>query len=303
MKSRIALIGAAGLLAVVMLGGCGKKSESQKAAADQSSADAAAVVNGSVISRQELEMAVKLREQADPRAPADPSQILNQLINTTVLEQQAIKEGIEDRPDIKLRLKAMRENLLVTTLLREKVAGFKITNDELKKAYDAQVAAMPPYEYKARHILTKTKAEAEAVIKKLEKGANFAELAKKDSIAPSAPQGGELGWFNPESMVPPFSEAVKKLKKGQYTKEPVHTQFGWHVIELENSRKMPVPSFDESKERVRNFIANQRLTQYITDMRNKAEVKVVNATLPSADTNGKDDSGDKQEDTKDSDSK
>ena len=130
-------------------------------------------------------------------------------------------------------------------------------------------------EYKARHILTTTETEAQAVIAQLNKGANFATLAKEKSIDTSSAQnGGELGWFSPDQMVKPFADAVEKLKKGSYTQTPVHTQYGWHVILLQDVRAVQPPPFDEVKDQVRGIMQNRIIGEYIDGLRKKAKIQI-----------------------------
>ncbi len=112
------------------------------------------------------------------------------------------------------------------------------------------------------------------MIAELDSGANFAELAKSKSTGPTAKNGGDLGWFKPNQMVPPFAQAVSEMKKGSYTKKPVKTQFGWHVIKLEDERKLTPPKFEEVKEQIRSIKTNQKIQQYVIELRKKAKVDI-----------------------------
>ena len=129
-------------------------------------------------------------------------------------------------------------------------------------------------EYKARHILVKTEDEAKNVIAQLDKGADFAKLAKEKSIGPSGKEGGDLGWFSPDNMVKPFADAAAALKVGTYSKTPVHTQFGWHVIKLEDTRPVSPPSFDELKNQLMNSWRNKMISAYLDRLRSEANVKI-----------------------------
>ncbi|MGR9074064.1 MAG: peptidylprolyl isomerase, partial [Gammaproteobacteria bacterium] len=149
-----------------------------------------------------------------------------------------------------------------------------VTEDELKAEYDKKIGSAKT-EYKARHILLKTEEEAKNVIDKLNKGGDFEALAKELSTGPSNVNGGDLGWFVPQQMVPPFSEAVIALEDGKYTSEPVQTNFGWHVILREASRTQEAPSFDSVKDQLKPMLQREKLQQYLTDLRNAAEIEVL----------------------------
>ena len=135
---------------------------------------------------------------------------------------------------------------------------------------------LPGKEYKARHILSKTEEEATANIQALKKGADFAKLAKEKSIEPGASaRGGDLGWANPDSFVPEFSKAMQELEPGKYSQEPVQTQFGWHVILLEDVRDAQRPDIESVKPQLRRMMANQRLMDLVTNMRENAQIEIL----------------------------
>ncbi|MBO1924390.1 peptidylprolyl isomerase [Thiomicrorhabdus sp. 6S3-12] len=165
-------------------------------------------------------------------------------------------------------------NLLIGAALEKAVDTPEITDSDLKKLYTEKLANFAQREYKARHILVNSKAEAEAVIRELDKGADFAELAKSKSVGPTGKKGGELGWFAPNQMVAEFSTAVTAMNKNQYTKEPVQTQFGYHVILLEDSREAKAPSFDSVKAQLKQLLRQQRATAYLESLRKKANITV-----------------------------
>ena len=131
-------------------------------------------------------------------------------------------------------------------------------------------------EYKARHILVKTEDEAKAVVKQLDDGSDFAKLAKEKSTGPSGKTGGDLGWFRPQQMVPPFSDAVAAMKKNTYTKKPVKTQFGWHVIKLEDLRDVQPPKFEDIKDQVKTIVQTKRVQKYVKSLRDKAKIDYKN---------------------------
>jgi len=155
-----------------------------------------------------------------------------------------------------------------------------ISEADIKARYEKEVAAQPPEEeVKARHILVKTKEEAEDIIKQLDKGADFAKLAKEKSTGPSADKGGELGFFTKDQMVPEFSKAAFALKPGEYTKEPVKTQFGWHVIQVEDKRTTPPPPLDQVADQVKQVLMRERYFDVLKDARKNMKVDVKDPTL------------------------
>jgi peptidyl-prolyl cis-trans isomerase C len=285
MKTRLARPSLALLLGLGLLAGCQVKTDNAKTSASTSTASSptVATVNGHTITKADLTAYRMMRAGQMPNVDLSNQALIQELVDMRLLEQAAVKEGIADKPQIKAKIDQNRANILIQALLREKFGDQKYSDTELKKQYDQIVSQASQREYKASHILLKTEAEAKKVIEQLNEGANFAELAKKDSIAPSAPKGGELGWFTAQTMVAPFSQAVEKLKKGEYTKTPVHTRFGWHVILLQDTRKMNPPPFDQVKSRIRAMLTQQAIQKYVTDLRDKADIKI-DAPAPAANT-------------------
>jgi peptidyl-prolyl cis-trans isomerase C len=233
-----------------------------------------ATVNGTAITARELNAYVERRQAAQPGVPVNRKEMLNELVRLEVLKQQAERAGVDERSDIQAELDWQRTNLLVNTFVREHMDNMSFSEKELRTEYDQQVERLPEREYKARHILTETRQQADAMIERLEKGADFVALSEKASTAPSAPEGGSLGWFSPAAMVPPFAEALANLKKGAYTKQPVKTRFGWHVILLEDVRKQQPPKYAKVKERLRDILTSRALNLYIDKLRDNAKVKI-----------------------------
>jgi len=158
-----------------------------------------------------------------------------------------------------------------------------VTEAEVKARYDKEIAASPPEEeVSARHILLKTEEEAKAVIVELDAGKDFAELAKEKSTGPSAAQGGELGYFTKGRMVPEFEAVAFTLKAGEYAKEPVKTQFGWHVIKLEDRRETAPPEFDAISDQVRQLVMRERYGDLIKAARAEVEIDVLDPDLKTA---------------------
>ena len=229
-------------------------------------ADVVVTVNGQPVTQADLE-----RYSAErPGAPRE--QLLDELVARELIYQDALKRGLDKDAEVKREIAEMRERVLMAAAVRQAVEQKPVTEDELKAEYDKVKAQLARDEFKARHILVADEAQARQIIAELDKGADFAELARKHSTGPTNKTGGDLGWFSAEQMVPPFAEAVRKLKKGSYTKAPVQTQFGWHVIKLEDTRSVPAPSFAEVKERLHAALQQQRVAEYVQNLRKSAKV-------------------------------
>jgi len=198
--------------------------------------------------------------------------MVDQLINMTLAAQAAEKEGLEKDPKVKARMELIQTQVLAEAASQKYLTSHPSSESELKAEYDAQVAAMPK-EYKARHILVDTNEKAEEIIAKLEAGGDFAKLATANSKDSSSKNGGDLGWFSPQTMVKPFADAVEALQVGQYTKEPVQSEFGWHIILLEDVRSPEVPAFDQVKSQVEMFSQRKKLQAYIDELRKNAQIQ------------------------------
>ncbi len=274
MKKQITFITLPLLLSLGLLAGCQGKNEADKSAGKLPQSPIVATVNGQPITEAELQAYRQSQAAQLPGVKLSNHQLLNELIDQTLLEQAAVKGGVDKQPAVEAKLQQARANILIETLLQQKFADKKYSDAELKKEYDQLVAQAGQTEYKAAHILVKNKGEAEKIITELEHGANFGALAKKYSVAPSASKGGELGWFTAKTMVPPFAAVIEKLKPGEYTKTPVHTRFGWHVILLQKERKVTPPPFAQVKSRIQALLTQQEIAQYIKELQSKAKIKI-----------------------------
>ena len=267
MKTRKILLRAA--IATLLIAGSGQFAMAKdKPAADEVIAE----VNGEKITLGDVQL--YMSSKAATGAPADPGTILNEVINRELIKQAALKAGIDKQPDFKKALEIQRTTLLVNAMLSKKLDKVDLSDAALKKEYDDQIKNMPKKEYKARHILLKTEDEAKAVIKQLKDGADFVKLAKEKSIGPSGPNGGDLGWFKAGTMVPEFADAVAKMKDGDITDKPVKTQFGWHVIKLEETREVAPPSFESMKDKLRSIVANKAVQNYLSELHKNAKVEL-----------------------------
>jgi peptidyl-prolyl cis-trans isomerase C len=235
----------------------------------------AAMVNGVSIPQARIDMRVKdavAQGQAD--TPDLRKAIREQMINIEVLSQAAKKDGLDKTPDVVEQTQLAKDSVLVSAYVQNYAKSHPITDDQLKQEYDKLKARLGDKEYKVSHILVGTEAEAKAIIAELGKKGNFAKIAKeKSKDAGSAPHGGELGWAVPSNYVPPFADAMIALKKGSYTKQPVQTQFGWHVIKMDDIRPLKVPTFEEVKPQIQQRLQQEAIQGMIADLRSKAKIE------------------------------
>jgi len=209
------------------------------------------------------------RKTRDQLTPEELRQAVDQYVNMQATAAAAEKAGIGALPEVQSQLAIVRMNVLSEALLKKYIEEHPVTDADLKAEYDRQVENIP-LEYKARHILVDDQAKAEALIAKLKGGADFAKLAKENSKDGSAQQGGDLGWFSPQSMVKPFADATVALQPGTYTETPVQTQFGWHVILMEETRKPTVPALEEVKDRLKGMAQSRQVQAYMEELRKTA---------------------------------
>ena len=199
----------------LMIGCKGEEApDTEAASASTDESGVYAKINDVVITNNDFQQFAKSKRASQPDQNFSDKAITDELIATEILRQEAINAGIDNRPEIIEQIKRQESNILINTLMSEKFADLSFTEEELKAEYDRLLGLSDFNEYKARHILLQTEDEAKAVIEELKGGANFEELAKAKSQGPSAPNGGDLGWFKAETMVPPFAEAVSKMDKG-----------------------------------------------------------------------------------------
>lgn len=234
---------------------------------------AVATVNGTPIYQEALDAYLSVVNRSRPNK-IDPATALDDLVVTELAIQQARKEGIDKRDSVQNQIKEAAKKILLQTWTREKSESLKISDDEIKAAYDKQMKGQATDEFKARHILVKEESEAKVIIKELADGGDFEKLAKEKSTGPSGPKGGDLGWFKPQTMVPPFSKAVQAMKKGGVSQEPVKTSFGWHVIKLEDMRAAKLPDIEALKPQLKRVLVQSKMMEYIDSLKGSAEVMI-----------------------------
>ena len=263
--SRLLLLAAA----VGALGAC-----QPKASAPADSSPPVATVNGVPVSRDLYEFYVKsVTGKTSADVPADiRGKLLDNLVHGEVIAQQAVKEGLDKSGDTAYILELSRLNVLGQAVGDHYLKDKAPTDAELHAEYDAYVAAAPKNEYHARHILVATEPFAEKIVQRLGRGEKFEDLAKAESMDPSKSNGGDLSWIRPESVPPEFMKALESLKPGEYTKTPVQTTFGWHIVQLVETRPLTPQSFDQRKPRIEQELERKKFKDYIDDLMRTAQV-------------------------------
>lgn len=264
------------VVAIAGLAACGKTQQAAAPpAAEKPAPVAVAIVNGTPISRTEFDIYVKglLQGKQQELTPDQKNEVLDELISMQLLAAQADKDGLDKNPDTEAQLAVLRLRVMADAESQKFLKGQDPTDAELHAEYDSAIASMDKTEYHARHILVSGKEQADQVVKKLKGGAKFEDLAKADSIDGSKTNGGDLGWFTLARMVKPFADAVKALKKGEYTQQPVQTQFGWHVIKLEDTRDVTPPPFDQVKSQLTNAVIRKKLQAYVAELKKNATIE------------------------------
>ena len=232
-----------------------------------------ATVNGQPISQSVYDAFVaEQKAQGAPDSPELQNAVKEELIRREILAQEAKKKGLDKKGNIQGQVELAKQAVLIRAFLSDYVAAHPISEAQLKAEYDVIKTNLGTTEYKARHILVADEEEAKGIIAKLDKGEKFSELAKVSKDPGSKDKGGELGWSSPNSYVKPFGEALAKLKKNEYTKTPVKSDFGYHVIMLEDSRPANPPPFEQVKQQMQQRAAQQQVEQLVKELRGKAKV-------------------------------
>jgi len=233
-----------------------------------------AKVNGKPIPAARAEALVANQvAQGRPDSPELRQAVREELIRREAITQAALAKGVEKRADVQAHLELVRQGVLIQAYINDYAAAIKIDDAETRKEYETIKSALGSHEYKARHILVDGEGEAKDIIEKLKKGEKFEELAKVSKDPGSRARGGELDWSVPDNYVPPFAQALVKLSKGQTTEAPVRSDFGWHVIRLDDRRALTPPTYEEVKPQLDQGIRQRKLEQHILDLRNKAKVE------------------------------
>ncbi|MCF7978765.1 MAG: peptidylprolyl isomerase [Chromatiaceae bacterium] len=209
-------------------------------------------------------------------SPQLQEQAFNEFMNMVVASQEGEKRDVTNNAEVQAALALQRMMVLSAAALQSIGAETNPSEAELKQAYDELVAQSQRTEYKARHILLDDKDKAQALIEQLDaaNGEGFATLAEENSLGPTAEKGGDLGWFDSRRMVKPFADAVAEMEPGSYSKQPVQTQFGWHIILLEETRAAEPPSFEQAKPQLEALLRQRKVAEALTELRNNADVQL-----------------------------
>ena len=234
-----------------------------------------AIVNGKAVPKARVDaLAAQLAKTGRPVSVEMQGQLKDEVIAREIFMQEAQKRGLDATDDFKSQMELARQTLLIRELFADHQKANPVTDADIKAEYDKFVAANGGKEYRARHILVEKEDEAKAIIASLKKGGKFDEIAKKQSKDPgSGANGGDLDWANAASYVPEFSGALVKLNKGQTTQEPVKSQFGYHVIRLDDVREAQLPKLDEVKPQIAQQLQQQKLAKFQEELRGKAKIE------------------------------
>ena len=233
-----------------------------------------AVVNGKPVPSSRADAMVKqMATQGQQDTPQLRAMVKEELVNREILMQEADRQGLTNSPEVKSQMDMARQSIVIRALVQEYVKKNPVSDADMKAEYDKFKAQAGDKEYHARHILVEKEEDAKGIIAKLKGGATFEDLAKQSKDPGSAANGGDLDWAPPTAFVKPFSDAMIALKKGEVTETPVKTQFGYHVIKLEDSRPAKVPTFDEVKPQIAESLQQQKLQAYQQELKKKAKIQ------------------------------
>jgi len=264
-----------GLLALGGLAACHKQ------AGNPGDSAVLATVNGTPITQGMLDGYVRARSngQQIQLNPVQRASVIKTLVNIELLSQDARKQGLDKQPEMQLQLQMEADGMLANQDMEDYMSKHMPTDADVKATYDERMKNFDPHEYKARHILVKDQAQAQDIIAQLNKGAKFAALAEKYSLdEQSGKNGGELGdWFPPDGMVPQFSAAVMKLKKGEITQAPVQSPYGWHVIQLEDVRDRPTPTLEQQHDQLASELQQIAVQAYLKQLMDAGKVSIARA--------------------------
>ena len=267
---KLSPVGRLSVLALLLplLHGCAEPGKSNELAAGN-----VAIVNGKPVPKARvdalLQQATRGGQQVTPELEA---QVKDEVVLREMFMQEAESKGLARSDTYKAQMELARQSILIRELFNDYNAKNPVTDAEVQAEYDKFKAQNAGTEFRARHILVEKEDQAKALIKELKAGAKFDDLAKKHSKdTGSGMNGGDLDWANPNAYVPEFAQALSGLKKGQMTEAPVKTQFGYHIIRLEDTREAEFPSLEEVKPRIQQALQQQKLTQYREEVRTKAK--------------------------------
>lgn len=235
-------------------------------------AETLSTVNGTAIDSTVLDVYIENRiDKPLEQVTAEERQaLLSELTDIYLLSTQESVSELEQDPRVAAQIELQKRGVLAQAAASEFFEDLEVSDEEIQAEYSEQVEQAPRIQYKARHILVPTQGVAQDVIQRLDEGANFEELATEKSTGPSGPNGGDLGWFSPNQMVKPFSDAIALLENGEYTKAPVQTEFGWHVILREDSREPEAPTLESVRGSLLQSVQQRKFQQHLEQLRAEA---------------------------------
>ncbi|MEM8816360.1 MAG: peptidylprolyl isomerase [Pseudomonadota bacterium] len=236
-------------------------------------AETAKTVNGVDIDSSVVDIYIETRTQQPPSQVSgeERTALIDELTDIYLITTQERADELAQGERIKAQAELQYRGLLAQAVAADFLERNQATDEEIFDEYTAQLELQPSKQYKARHILLETQSDAVAVVAELTEGADFEELAKSRSTGPTGPTGGDLGWFSPEQMVKPFSDAVIELENGKFSDEPIQTQFGWHVILREDERDNEPPTLESVRDAIKQRVEQQKLQLYIEGLRSAGE--------------------------------
>lgn len=261
------------LVAALAVAACQPKGDAADAAKDPAK-EVVATIDGKAITRGTFDTYVKAATGQDSKELSAEQQkrALDSLVNLHLVAAKAEADKLDQQSELAAQLELTRLNILQQAAAEKYLKGKEPTEQELRAEYDAQVARLSPNEYKARHILVSTEIAATQILERLKKGERFETLAR-DSLDATRDRGGDLGWFSPGSMVKPFADAVMALKKGETIAKPVQTQFGWHVIRLDDVRPVQPPPFEQVQQQIAQSVLAKKFQAYSEELAKAAKIE------------------------------
>lgn len=286
------------LVLILLLAGCGGGSTPDTVATTEDTATTTSVeppktdikpenivvtINGRVIDKKTFNNYVKQRNAGNKdKSSTSQARLLDEFINYELAIQDAERLKLDEKPEVKLELETHRKNTLASAAFQNYVVENPLTEEQMRKDYEARMSELTLTEYNLRHILLTNADDATTVMAALKDGGDFFALVKKFSTGPSASDGGLLGWQSEFDLLPEFRVPVEKLKKGQYATSPIKTRFGWHILYLDDKRINPPPKYEEVKDRVKQVLQRSQIEKYLLQLRSTAKVSVPDATATSA---------------------
>ena len=259
---------------VLLLGGCNIENGAVQPITPLAESETLATVNGRPINKATFDMLKAEVARQSRGAAISEEKLVQELIHRELLLQEAERNKLEQKPDIADKLEFVKQSVLLQAAVKDFLDGTPVTENDAKDEYSRRIAKEKATQYKARHILLKSDVKANKIIKQLQDGADFQSLAKKHSTGPSASKGGDLGWFNPKQMVPPFAQAIAQMENGAFSMEPVKTKFGWHVILFEDSRQTEPSDFEKVKARIIAVLQQEKLVNHINSLKSGADIVI-----------------------------